>query len=199
MNKVIDYYFTVPSPWTYLGHDRFVALAARHGATINVKPVDMGKVFPVSGGLPLKQRAPQRQAYRMVELRRWSAYLEIPINVQPKFFPVPPDVAARWILAASEQDTRAGLALAGAFMRAVFTEERNIADAATAVAIAAQHQLDPGKLGTRADSPEIAARYDALSQEAIERQVFGAPTYVYQDEPFWGQDRLDFLDRALAK
>lgn len=199
MAKVVDYYFTASSPFTYLGHDRFVALAKRHGATVNVKPVDLGKVFPVSGGLPLKQRAPQRQAYRMFELRRWSAHLGVPINVQPKFFPVPGDVAARWILAAADEDTGAALALSGAFMRAVFVEERNIADAATAVAIASEQQLDATKLGARANSPEIAARYDALSQEAIDRQVFGAPTYVYRDEPFWGQDRLDFLDRALAK
>ena len=199
MAKVVDYYITALSPWTYLGHDRFVALAKHHGATVNVKPVDLGKVFPVSGGLPLKQRAPQRQAYRMFELRRWSAHLGVPINVQPKFFPVSGDLAARWILAAEQDDTGAALTLAGAFMRAVFVEERNIADATTAVAIANEQHLDAAKLSLRADSPEIAARYDALSQEAIDRQVFGAPTYVYRDEPFWGQDRLDFLDRALAK
>lgn len=199
MAKVVDYYFTASSPWTYFGHDRFVALARRHGATVNVKPVDLGRVFPVSGGLPLKQRAPQRQAYRMVELRRWSAHLGVPINTQPKFFPVSGDLAARWILAATEQDAAAGLSLAGAFMRAVFAEERNIVDGATAVAIAGEQGLDSAKLGVRADSPEIAARYEALTQEAIERQVFGAPTYVYRDELFWGQDRLDFLDRALAK
>ena len=199
MAKVVDYYFTASSPWTYFGHDRFVAMARRHGATVNVKPVDLGRVFPVSGGLPLKQRATQRQAYRMFELRRWSEYLGVPINVQPKFFPAPGDLSARWILAAAEQDMGAGLSLAGAFMRAVFAEERNIADGATAVAITGEQRLDPTKLGARADSPEIAARYEALTQEAIERQIFGAPTYVYRDEPFWGQDRLDFLDRALAK
>ena len=199
MAKIVDYYFTASSPFTYLGHDRFVAMAKHHDATVNVKPVDLGKVFPVSGGLPLKQRAPQRQAYRMFELRRWSAHLGVPINVQPKFFPVSGDLAARWILAAEQDDTGAALTLAGAFMRAVFVEERNIADAATAVAIANEQHLDAAKLSLRADSPEIAARYDALSQEAIDRQVFGAPTYVYRDEPFWGQDRLDFLDRALAK
>ena len=199
MAKVVDYYFTAASPFTYFGHDRFVALAKRHGATVNVKPVDLGRVFPVSGGLPLKQRAPQRQAYRMFELRRWGEYLGVPINTQPKFFPVSGDLVARWILAATEQDAAIGLKLAGAYMRAVFAEERNIADAATVAAIAGEQHLDAAKLGARADSPEIAARYEALTQEAIERQVFGAPTYVYRDEPFWGQDRLDFLDRALAK
>ena len=67
----IDYFFTPVLPWTYLGHDRLVAMAAKHGATIAVKPIDLGEVFPVSGGLPLSKRAPQRQADRLVELRRW--------------------------------------------------------------------------------------------------------------------------------
>ena len=85
--------------YAYLGHERFVEIAARHGATVAVKPVDYGRIFPVSGGLPLKQRAPQRQAYRLVELERWSKHLGKPLNVRPKFFPVSPDAAAKWIIA----------------------------------------------------------------------------------------------------
>src|SRR5213593_4894681 len=83
--KVIDYFFTPVSPFSYLGHERFVAVAKKHGAEIRVKPIDLGRVFPVSGGLPLKQRAPQRQAYRLLELKRWREFLGLPLNVQPKF------------------------------------------------------------------------------------------------------------------
>lgn len=197
--KHIDYYFTPVSPYAYFGHDRFVALARKHGASIAVKPVDIGKVFSVSGGLPLKQRAPQRQAYRMFELRRWREFLRMPLNLQPKFFPVPGDLASKWILAAQERGTGDDLKLAGAIMRAVWVEERDVSDAATLSAIAAEQGFDAEPLAARAASADIAARYEALTQEAIERQVFGAPTYIYRDEPFWGQDRLDFLDRALAK
>ncbi len=84
MSKVVDYFMMPMSPWVYLGHDRFVELTARHGATVNLKPVDLGRVFPVSGGLPLKQRAPQRQEYRLVELDRWSKHLGLPLNVSPE-------------------------------------------------------------------------------------------------------------------
>ena len=197
--KHVDYYFTPVSPFTYLGHDRLVAIANRHGASIAVKPVDIGKVFSVSGGLPLKQRAPQRQAYRLFELKRWRELLAVPLNLQPKFFPVPGDPASKWILAALERGTAEGLKLAGAIMRAVWVEERDVSDAATLAVLAAEQGLDSARLGQRAGEADIGARYDALTQEAIERQVFGAPTYIYRDEPFWGQDRLDFLDRALAK
>lgn len=197
--KLIDYYFTPVSPFTYLGHDRLVAIARRHGATIDVKPVDLGKVFSVSGGLPLKQRAPQRQAYRLLELRRWREFLGMPLNLQPKFFPVPGDLASKWILAELERDAADGLKLTAAIMRAVWVEERNVADAETLAVIAGEQGLDAAALALGAAAADIAARYDALTQEAIGRQVFGAPTYLYRDQPFWGQDRLDFLDRALAE
>ena len=199
MQKIIDYYFTPISPWMYMGHERFVTLAKRHAAAINVKPVDLGRVFAVSGGLPLKQRAPQRVAYRDVEMRRWSSFLSVRVNPWPKFFPVSSDLAAKWILAALDHGEAAALALTGAIGRAVWAEERNVADAETLAAIAKACRLDAEKLGARAATDECAQRYDALTQEAIDRKVFGSPWYVYQDEPFWGQDRLDFLDRSLAK
>jgi 2-hydroxychromene-2-carboxylate isomerase len=199
MPKLIDYYFTPISPYTYLGHERFLEIAARHGATVAVKPVDYGRIFPVSGGLPLKQRAPQRQAYRLTELERWSKHLGKALNVKPKFFPVSPDAAAKWIIAAQTRGAADALRLAGALLRAVWAEERDISDEPTLASIASGERLDPALLAAGAASPDTASRYDALTQEAIERQIFGAPTYVYRDELFWGQDRLDFLDRALAK
>jgi 2-hydroxychromene-2-carboxylate isomerase len=199
MAHVVDYYFATISPFAYFGHDRFVAIAQKHGATIAVKPIELGKVFPVSGGLPLSKRAPQRQAYRLVELARWAELLGKPINIQPKFFPVNGDLAAHWILAARELGTDHALTLAGAVGRAIWEQERNIADAATMEAIAAECGLPAAALAARAQTPEIAEKYATFTQEAIARGVFGAPTYVVADELFWGQDRLDFLDRKLAK
>ena len=198
MSRTIDYYFATISPYAYLGHDRFVAIAQKHGATVAVKPINIGEVFPVSGGLPLSKRAPQRQAYRLVELARWSQYLNKPMTIQPRFFPVNGDLAAYWILAASELGSTQALALAGAVGRAIWEQDRNIADAATMQAIALECGL-PAALAARAQAPEIAEKYAALTREAIARGVFGAPTYVVEDELFWGQDRLDFLDRKMAK
>jgi 2-hydroxychromene-2-carboxylate isomerase len=199
MDKLIDYYMTPISPYVYLGHERFVAIARRHGATIAVKPINLGLVFPVSGGVPLSKRAPQRQAYRLVELTRWSRYLQVPLNLHPAHFPGSADLASRFLLAGLERSTDAALDLALAFSRAVWTLDRDTADPATVHSPAAPSGGDAATLAARAEAPDIATRYAALTQEAIDRGIFGAPTYVYAGELFWGQDRLDFLDRALAK
>ena len=199
MDKLIDYYMTPISPYVYLGHERFVAIARRHDATIAVKPINLGLVFPVSGGLPLSKRAPQRQAYRLVELTRWSRYLQVPLNLHPAHFPVSADLASRFVLAALERSTDAALDLALAFSCALWTQECDISDPATLQAISAGCGSDAATLAARAEAPDIGMRYAALTQEAIDRGIFGTPTYVYAGELFWGQDRLDFLDRALAK
>lgn len=199
MTKTIDYYFTPLSPWAYLGHDRFVAMARKAGAHVNVKPVDYGRIFPVSGGLPLAQRPKQRQAYRMTELTRWRDFLGLSaMNLKPKHSPVPTEPACRLIIAADLKDLNA-LALAGFIGKAVWEEERDIADPETLKAIAAEHGRNAKLLWETAQGEATKTAYDAYTQEAIDRLVFGAPTYVYRDELFWGQDRLDFLERALAK
>lgn len=199
MNDRIDYYFTPVSPFAYLGHARLAAIARDAGVAVDVKPVDIGRVFASSGGLPLAKRAPQRQAYRLVELQRWRDFLGIALNVQPRYFPCPGDAAAKWILAAAGADARQALQLAGAFGRALWAEERDIADARTLADIAVDNGLDAPALALAADSEGVAARYEALTAEAMDRGVFGAPTYIYRGEMFWGQDRLDFLARKLAK
>jgi 2-hydroxychromene-2-carboxylate isomerase len=192
MQKVIDYYFSTSSPWTYLGHARFGEIAHRQGATVRVKPVDYGVIFPQSGGLPLPKRAPQRQAYRLVELARWAQHLGVPINIQPKVFPVDGNPAACLILGAPEA---ARFSLAGALLSALWTGEANIADAQTLAQCAAQH----GVANANAAIEAGAHAFSALTEEARARGVFGAPTYVYRDELFWGQDRLEFVDRALGR
>ena len=194
--KIVEYYFTPVSPWAYLGHARFLAIAAAAGATIEYKPADYGKIFAISGGLPLAKRAPQRQAYRLFELKRWAALLELPLHPHPKFFPVSADLAARLIVAAEREGGDIGPLLSG-ILSAVWAEERNVADAGTLSAIADAAGLDGPALLAAAETPAVKDAYDAHTEDAIAAQVFGAPTYVYRGEPFWGQDRLDFLERAL--
>ena len=199
MALVVDYYLAPQSPWTYLGHDRFAAIAKAAGAQVNVLPVDLGKVFPVTGGLPLAKRAPQRQAYRLVELQRFSEHLGLPMNLHPAHFPVAGDAAARLVIAVGEHDgSDAAMALAGALLRAVWAEQRDIADAATLAAKLVECGLPARRLDD-AHAPAVQARYDADSQRAIEIGVFGVPSYVVDAEIFWGQDRLDFLHRRLAR
>lgn len=197
MNHHVDYYFTPVSPWAFLGHARFVRLLRDSGASVSVRPVDYGAIFPASGGLPLAKRAPQRQAYRLVELKRFADALQVPLNPQPAFFPVAADPSALLIVAAGEQEGEdAALDLAGRFGTAVWVEQRNIADEATRRAIVDEAGL-PADLHARAAAPDVAARYAAFTQQALEAGVFGAPSYVVDREIFWGQDRLDFLTRRL--
>lgn len=198
MPKHIDYYFSPSSPWTYLGHTRFEAIARRAGATIHAKPVDYGKVFPASGGLPLKARPVQRQAYRMMELKRWRSFLDMPLTLEPAFFPVASNDACKIIIAAGAHGADAAMQLTGNILRACWAEEKNIADHAVLAACADGAGLPGATLAARINDTAVGAQLDELTAEAIARQVFGAPTYVVNDELFWGQDRLDFLERALA-
>jgi carboxymethylenebutenolidase len=194
----IDYYFAPQSPWTYLGHQRFHDIARAAGASINVLPVDLGQVFPVSGGLPLPKRAPQRQAYRLVELKRFADWLQMPLNLHPRHFPVPGDQAARLILAvAGQHGSEAAMRLAGAVMAAVWAEERNIDDAATLAQLLEACGL-PASALEDSRAPAVQQRYEQATRQAIAAGVFGAPTYVIDGELFWGQDRLDFVQRRLA-
>jgi 2-hydroxychromene-2-carboxylate isomerase len=194
----IDYYLAPQSPWTYLGHARLVQIAKDAGATVRLRPVDLGgKIFPVSGGLPVGQRPPQRQAYRLVELRRFSEYLRLPLNLKPRFFPVAGDLAAKLIIAVDLQDgTDAALRLAGAVLTAVWAQERNIADVSTLQELLVEQALPAARLGAASEA-QAAERYDAYTAAAIDAGVFGAPSYVVDGEIFWGQDRLDFLQRKL--
>jgi len=199
MNKTVEYFMTPVSPFTYLGHARLREICAKHQAKINLHVMDLGKVFPVSGGLALKDRPAQRRAYRMMELKRWRDFLGLPLTLEPKHFPVPAEPAATLILAVLEHHgVSAALDIAGDFARAVWAEERNVSEPEVLAEILAARQLGSAELIEYAKSAEVAARYVQHSQEAIARNIFGAPTYIYRDELFWGQDRLDFLDRALA-
>jgi 2-hydroxychromene-2-carboxylate isomerase len=198
MSKTIQYFFAPNSPWAYLGHDRLMMLAKYYGALVDPRPFDLGKVFGVSGGLPLAQRAPQRQAYRLHELKRWSALLGLPLNPQPKYFPVAPDAAAKLILATLDSaGTDLALELAGDIMRALWAEEKDIADDATLAELAGDCGLDGRMLLVASRDPAIAAAYERLTDQAIAAGVFGVPWYVVDGHGFWGQDRLDFVERQL--
>jgi 2-hydroxychromene-2-carboxylate isomerase len=199
VTKTIDYYFTPQSPWTYFGHARFTAIAAEAHANVRILPVDFGKIFPASGGLPLGKRAPQRQAYRLLELARFRDSLKMAMYIQPKFFPVAGDDASRLIIAVDTLDgTPAAMKLSGAIFAAVWEQELDIASASTLAGLLAQCGLNATRL-EQSRWPQFQEKYDANTQAALEANVFGAPSYVVDGEIFWGQDRLDFLQRRLLQ
>jgi 2-hydroxychromene-2-carboxylate isomerase len=200
MPVTIDYYMSLNSPWTYLGSAPFAEIAARHGATVNVKPSKFGPIFEKTGGLPLPKRSPQRQAYRMMELKRWREVRDAPIHIEPKYFPSDDAAAVRLVIAARLQGKNAHL-LSLELGRALWEREESLADAAAMASAAQRAGLDAAELRTGGHSDaELDALYDKYTQEALAAGVFGAPSYVLPSgEIFWGQDRLDLLERALKQ
>ena len=199
MSHSVDYYFAPQSPWAYLGHQRFQNIVQSSGAKVRVLPIDLGgKVFPLSGGLPLGQRAPQRQTYRLLELERYSKWLGAPLHLKPTYFPVSGDDAARLIIAADmTAGAEAAMSLSGAVLSAVWAQQRNIADEKTLAALLQEQHLPVGCL-EYSHTQAVQVRYESCTQAAIDAGVFGAPSYVIGGEIFWGQDRLDFVERALT-
>jgi len=198
MTRTIDYYFSVNSPWAYLGNQELARIAKANKAVVRAKPISLATIFPKTGGLPLPKRSPERQAYRLVELKRWRDYRAVQLHLEPPYFPADEALASRAILAAEALGGDA-FKLTQAIHRALWAEQRDIADAATLMDVAQRAGLDGLGIVAKARGKDLQARFEALTEEALQQGVFGSPWYVYDGEPFWGQDRLDFLERALAR
>lgn len=196
----IDYYASLNSPWTHFGAQRIEDYAAKYGATLRIWPVDFGTIFPASGGLPLPQRSPQRRAYRMMELKRWRDFLGIPINLEPRHFPSSEALSSSCVIALRESvGDGPAIELAHRVLKAVWEEELNPGDPEVLGRLIRTIDLDPQKVLALGADPQWAERRKADTQAALDRGVFGAPSYVIGDEIFWGQDRLDFVERRLAR
>jgi len=200
MTLHIDYYISLNSPWTHLGAARIEAMAMANNAILRIFPADFGAIFAGSGGLPLPQRSPQRQAYRLRELARWRDHLGIPIHVQPKFFPYNDGHTGCCVIAVRETvGDQPAIKLAHRLLKALWQEEKNPGDAATLAALIAETGLDADHVMKLGSDPKWAERRLADTQAALDRGVFGAPSFVIGDEIFWGQDRLEFVERRLAR
>ena len=199
MARQLTYYFSLLSPWAYLGHGELGRIAAAHDVTIDVRPVNLMELFGDTGGLPLPKRHPLRQAYRLVEMQRWRAARDVPLVLKPKFWPFDFKLADRAMLAAArlapQEQTHVLIAFA---FRAIWVEERNLADEDTLAEVIAAAGLDPDAILAFARSPEAEAQHGANFDRAKADGVFGSPSYVLDGEVFWGQDRLDMLESALA-
>lgn len=193
----IDFYFATISPFAYLAGMRFEEIAAKHGASVTYKPLDIMGLFARTGGTPPKDRHPNRLAYRLQELRRGAAKAGLPINPQPAHFPTNPAPSSYAFIAAQKAGGGDLGALRFALGRACWAEDRDVADDAVIRACLEAAGFDPGL----ADSGLLAGaeEYARNLEEAVDRGVFGAPFWITEtDERFWGQDRIEDLDLHLS-
>jgi 2-hydroxychromene-2-carboxylate isomerase len=192
----IDYYFTLVSPWAYIGHAPFMEIVRRHGAMVTYKPVPLGKVFAETGGLPLAQRAPARQRYRMLELQRWREKRGLSFHLRPKNWPFDATLADSFVIAMVAGGHDPDPFLRRAFA-AVWEDEMTLADEVALAKLAGQQGLPAAALLEAATSEPVRAIYARHHDEAVAADAFGSPCYVRDGEVFWGQDRLELLDDAL--
>jgi len=198
MSKTIDYYHFLISPWSYLAIKRFNQVRADNDVVVNYKPIDVMQTFDEMGGLPPAKRHPSRQRYRMDELKRWAAHLNVPINFTPAHFPTNQALAAQMVYAANGATGDAKAAdFSDAVLTACWAQEKNISDEATLVELAESVGLAGTELLEKAKQDAYAQQLQATTIEAHKNDVFGSPTYMVDGELFWGQDRIEFLTRHL--
>lgn len=195
--KTIDYYFYAASPFTYLGHQAIVDVAQKHGATLNVKPVNLSVLWAESGAVPLGQRPPVRQRYRLIELQRIADFRGLPINKHPAHFPVDATLADCSIAALVDAGENP-VSYMGDLFAAVWVNEKDISDAQVLLALLEQHGFDAAAILETAKSEAIAGIRKQNSKDAVAADAVGVPTYVVEGEVFWGQDRIDMLDHMLT-
>jgi 2-hydroxychromene-2-carboxylate isomerase len=198
MTDTIDYYFWIQSDWAYFGNPRLKKMAERYSLNINYYPVDLASVYARTGGIKLQLRSSERKNYRLLEMERFRDLLGMPINLHPKYAPATGQLPSYFAIAAQQR----GLDvhdLVHAIMIAAWVDDKDIEDEATLVSIADGIGLDGKQLLCEAKLPAPERAYFDYTNAAIARGVFGAPFYFFRNEAFWGQDRLEYLDRSIAK
>ncbi|MEL6750853.1 MAG: 2-hydroxychromene-2-carboxylate isomerase [Pseudomonadota bacterium] len=193
----IDCYYYGASPFAYLGHDAFVAMAAEHGATVTWKPVNLFDVWEISGAVPPPKRPPVRQRYRMVELQRVAHFRDLPINTGPAHWPFDATLADGCAIAIQSRGGNPASYIR-CVLSGVWAEEKNFADEAVISAALTNTGHDAESIVSAAKGDDVAATRAANTQDAIGADAVGVPAYVLNGEVFWGQDRIDHLSHALA-
>ena len=193
----IEYYYGIPSPFAYLGSLKFQSIAKKYNAEILEKPCDLvGGIFAKTGGIPVPKRSPQRQKYRLDEMKRWGEFLNIKINIKPKFFPPKdPHIPAKFTIAANLLGTK--VVFSHELLKQLWSEDKDISDEKNIEIVSNNFKIDFKELSALAKSEKVSTIYTENTEEAVKKNVFGAPTYIFNNELFWGQDHLEFLERAL--
>src|SRR5262245_57579118 len=200
----ISCYYSLSSPWAYFGGPRLYEIVKKHGAKLILKPFDFQEIVPRTGGIPLRTRPEPRRTYHALELDRWRKRLDMPLALEPRYYPKDGkplgwNKPAGWMVIAAQERSLDAPRLSHALLRALWAEERDTADPKVRIEVADENGLPGEALHKEETSARVHALYKQYSEQAERLGVFGAPTYVLNGERFWGQDRLDFLDDALGR
>ena len=195
----VEYYYSIASPFSYLGLERLLSLVKKYKLEIDEKPLDLvGEIFSNTGGLPVPKRHPSRQKYRLIEIDRIAKKFNVKINKQPKYFPPSdPHLPAKFVIAACKKGDK--LRFGKMCLEYIWSLEKDISDYKILEEICEKLKLNFEEIKNLALSDEIDLKYKKNSKDAIDQNVFGAPSYVLENEIFWGQDRLEYLEDAIKK
>jgi 2-hydroxychromene-2-carboxylate isomerase len=193
----VEYFMSHGSPWTFLGHKRLGEIIKKYKVKLNMFPVNYGEIFPISGGLPVSKRPVQRQKIRLQELKRWSKFLDINLIPQPTSFPSKSMLPSLLIIASQIMKTNKDFELAHNIMNALWVEDLDIDDENILLSILNKMDFSSEEILSLAKSEECSNTMQIFTKIAIEKNVFGAPTFIIDDQIYWGQDRLNFVDRHL--
>ena len=196
MTKILDYYFATPSPWAYFATPRIKKIQEKYNLKINWKPCNLAKIFSINGTLNVKDRPLPVQINRLNELKRWSDFLNMPNSIKPKYFPVDPTISHKIIIIAQNKNMDP-FDITFTFMKSVWADEKDITDDETIKNICKQNNISSDSILDEANSSEINNQYLKNTEEALKNNVWGSPTFIYNNELFWGQDRIEFLERAI--
>jgi len=196
MTNIIDYYFATPSPWAYFATPRIKKIQEKYNLKINWKPCNLAKIFSINGTLNVKDRPLPVQINRLNELKRWSDFLNMPNSIKPKYFPVDPTISHKIIIIAQNKNMDP-FDITFTFMKSVWADEKDITDDETIKNICKQNNISSDSILDEANSSEINNQYLKNTEEALKNNVWGSPTFIYNNELFWGQDRIEFLERAI--
>ncbi|MFK7792394.1 MAG: 2-hydroxychromene-2-carboxylate isomerase [Devosiaceae bacterium] len=197
MAATIDYYFTLISPFSYMGHTVLLDIAEKHSASIRYKPMNLFDVFKTSGAVPVPERPASRQAYRFIELQRIAHYRDVPLTLKPKHWPTNPALSNGAVEAIVQAGGDPASYMLAAF-QACWANEQDIADENVVRALLSSTGHDADSILATAKSDAVEAAMANYTQQAIDAGIVGAPGYALNGEPYWGQDRLEYLDHALS-
>lgn len=198
----VSCFYSLSSPWAYFAGPKIQDIVRRHHVKLILKPYDFQQVAPITGGVPIRTRPEPRRTYHTLELDRWRKHLGMPLTLEPKHYPADGKPAGwnkppGWMVIAAQEQGLDAMLLSHALLRALWAEERDTSKPEVRRAIAIENGMQGDALVAAETSAAVQALYRKYSDEAIEQGVFGAPTYILEGERFWGQDRLEFLDRKL--